>query len=404
MEDRYRQLFEVLPEALLLRNADGAIAEANAAAGDLFRCDVAELVGRRLQHLADDLDDAVVDERLAALAPGESLTISVSGRHAEGGTFPLQLVLTPTGGDTLLLARDLSESRRLEAGVIALAELARIDIPEDTAAEIGARAMNACRQLLDADRAAICAIYDSDQKVEWLASHRLEALIAASADLRPDEVPWLKRALASGRPEVIDRRAASHQRSGLSQAADALGISAFAIVPLQLDERTTGALGLVWSDEPPETTTNLDLLATIGRLVGLALSNARQRGAIGARERALDESEARYRTLFEEAPQAMVIATWDGQLLEVNRAAERLFGHTRDSLIGRGGDQLWRMTREQRAALLSELRRDRSASTTATGVRADGTLFRQLMTVSVTAFRGEERLLIEARDGGPASA
>ena len=51
----------------------------------------------------------------------------------------------------------------------------------------------------DADRAAICAIYGADQTVEWLASDGMEALIAASASLRPDQLPWLTRAIASGR-------------------------------------------------------------------------------------------------------------------------------------------------------------------------------------------------------------
>jgi PAS domain S-box-containing protein len=158
----------------------------------------------------------------------------------------------------------------------------------------------------------------------------------------------------------------------------------------------------VWADEPPELAVNAELLATVGRLVGLALGNVRLHGALVARQRALDESEARYRTLFEQAPDAMLIASWDGLILDANRSAAELFGHSRESLVGRAGDQLWRMTRDQRTALLAELRRDRRASTTAVGLRADGSRFRQLMNVTVTAFRGEERLLVQARDGGPA--
>lgn len=408
-------MFEAHPEALLIRSAEGVISEANAAAGDLFRCDVAELIGRRIDHLTSELDVDGLDERLAELEPAESLTLSTTGVRADGPTFPLQLTFTADPGaeegraadeatEIFISAHDLSDQRRREGGLSELAELARLDVDAESLTAVAGRAMHLARQLLDAERAAICAIYGPDQKVEWLASHRLEALIAASADLRPDQLPWLTRAQATGRPEVVNRRLPSHERTALSEAADALGIAAFAIVPLRVDEEAAGALGLVWGEEPPDAATNADLLSTIGRLVGLALANARLRSSLLARQRELDESEARYRALFDEAPDALMIATWDGRIVDANHAASQLFGYSRDDLLGRAGEQLWRMTREQRAALLAELRRERRASTTAVGVRADGGRFRQLTSVTVTAFRGEERLLVNARDGGPTSA
>jgi PAS domain S-box-containing protein len=406
VDDRFHRLFEAHPEALLIRAADGVIGEANAAAGDLYRCDIAELIGRRIEHLTRDFDVAGLDDRLAELAAGDALTVATTGQRADGRGFALEMVLTADpdgGGDTFIVARDLSERRRLEAGVFGLAELARIGATDEALADVAGRAMNLARRLLDADRAAVCAIYGPDQAVEWLASQGLEALIAAAADLRPAQVPWLTRALDSGQPELIDRRAPSHERTPLSEAADLLGVAAFAIVPLQLGEGVTGALGLIWSDDPPDLATNLELLGTIGRLVGLALANVRLRNSLLSRQRALDESEARYRALFEEAPEAMLIATWDGEITDANAAAAELFGQSRGRLIGKAGRQLWKMNQAQRAALLGELRSQRRASTTATGLRADGGRFRQLMTVTVTAFRGEEMLLIHARDGGPAA-
>jgi PAS domain S-box-containing protein len=408
VDERFHRLFEAHPEALLMRSTDGVIGEANAAAGDLFRCDVAELIGRRVDHLTRDLDMVALDDRLAELAAGESITVTATGRRADGRPFPLELVVTADpdgGGDVFIVARDLGERRRLEAGLFALAELARIDVGEESLSELAARAMNLARRLLDADRAAVCAIYDPDQKVEWLASHRMETLIAAAADLRPDQVPWLTRALDSGRPEVIDRRLPSHERTPLSEAADLLGVASFAIVPLPVSAQATGALGLIWSDDPPDLAGNVELLATVGRLVGLALANARLRNALVARQRALDESEVRYRALFEEAPEAMLIQSWDGQVLDANQAAATLFGRRRSWLVGRGTEQLWRASRETRAALLAQLRRRRRGSAQVRGLRADGTSFTQALAVRVISVRGEERLLVHARKvaGGDAS-
>ena len=52
---------------------------------------------------------------------------------------------------------------------------------------------------------------------------------------------------------------------------------------------------------------------------------------------ALDElrqSETKYRTLFEDARDAIYISSRDGRILEVNRAALSLFGYPRDQMIG----------------------------------------------------------------------
>jgi len=52
-------------------------------------------------------------------------------------------------------------------------------------------------------------------------------------------------------------------------------------------------------------------------------------------EEALRESEERYRELFENAKDATYVHDLNGRYISVNRAAERLAGHTRDEIIGR---------------------------------------------------------------------
>ena len=49
----------------------------------------------------------------------------------------------------------------------------------------------------------------------------------------------------------------------------------------------------------------------------------------------LRESEARYRTLFEESIEAIFMTAADGKVVDINQAAVDLFGSTRDELIGR---------------------------------------------------------------------
>ena len=52
-------------------------------------------------------------------------------------------------------------------------------------------------------------------------------------------------------------------------------------------------------------------------------------------ESALKASEARLKLMFDHAPDAYLLLTFDGKLLEANRAAERLTGLTRADMIGR---------------------------------------------------------------------
>ncbi|WP_420130279.1 PAS domain S-box protein [Longimicrobium sp.] len=58
-----------------------------------------------------------------------------------------------------------------------------------------------------------------------------------------------------------------------------------------------------------------------------------------AAERALRESEARYRKLFEESRDAIYMTTVDGRFVEVNQALVEMFGYTREELLaGTSGD------------------------------------------------------------------
>ncbi|MEX2547387.1 MAG: histidine kinase dimerization/phospho-acceptor domain-containing protein, partial [Chloroflexota bacterium] len=291
----------------------------------------------------------------------------------------------------------LNEAQLRERGLAGLAELARLDERTGSINAVAARALDQVGSMLDADRAAVCAI-EGDETIEWLAQRRLEKLIAASADLRPSELAWVRRPLETGRPEIFDRRLPDHERSVLSDAADQMGMAAFAIVPLLSGSEFNGILGLVWNDDPPELANDEELLTAIGRLVALALGNVRLRDALLARQQELDESETRYRGLFEQAPEPILICDWDGRVLDSNRAAHTLYGITARKLLSHSIESLTDLDRERRRALTSTLHRSRKAEVEARGRRPNGTTFPLVMHLAVTALRGEERLLVQIRD------
>jgi PAS domain S-box-containing protein len=70
-----------------------------------------------------------------------------------------------------------------------------------------------------------------------------------------------------------------------------------------------------------------DHLERLGPVIQRALREAGERRARREAEQALRESEARYRSFFEESRDAAFISTVDGRLLDINAAGVQLFGY-----------------------------------------------------------------------------
>ena len=401
MPERFSHLFEHLPEALLIIGRDGLIANANEAAAALYRCQRDALVGRPLVELWSAPEEEALTDVLAELTARGDMLLGGDGRRWDGQQFPQEMRLTvdpdTRGGWAFVHVRDLSQRQRLETGLAGLADLARLNEQEGSLAFVASTALRLARRMLHADRAAICS-FQGDEAIEWLASHRLEPLIEAAGNMRPSQIPWLSRALETGKPEVVDRRRPEHVRSPLSPVSDLLGVKAFAIVPLSAGGELTGVLGLVWSGDPPELAQDRELLAAIGRLIGLALANVRLRDSLLARQQALDESEERYRSLFEQAPEPILLQDRDGLVLDANRAAGTVFGRRRRELLGRSMDEIAEVSGRERSRLRAQLRRRGRGSLRGRGLRPDGSSFPFLTHIAVTTLRGERRLLAQVRD------
>jgi PAS domain S-box-containing protein len=295
-----------------------------------------------------------------------------------------------------------AERQDRERGLGRLAELARLDDQTGSIQEVSARALEIACDMFGADRAAVCAI-EGDETVEWLAQRRLEPLIAASSDLRPSQLPWMRGPLETGKPELFDRRLPEHRRSPLSGAADALGMAAFAIVPLRAGQAPSGelggVLGLCWSDDPPGLAHDDEFVTTVGRLIGLALGNIRLRDTLVARQHELDDSEARYRSLFDQAPQAILICDWDGRVLDANAAALTSFGFSRHQIARQSLETLTDLGRDELRQVMNRLERTRRDSLATSGRRTGGDTFPISIQLAVTSFRGEERVLVQLDPG-----
>ena len=111
-----------------------------------------------------------------------------------------------------------------------------------------------------------------------------------------------------------------------------------------------------------------------------------------------EASERPYQTLFMEAPEAYVVTSADGTVIDLNRHAERLYKTRRARLLGRHVTELADMDREEYARRDAAMQVDGQATFMGLGRRTDGSAFAQQITIRRVVVEGEARNLVHIRD------
>ena len=92
-------------------------------------------------------------------------------------------------------------------------------------------------------------------------------------------------------------------------------------------------------------------------------------------EKALRESEEKYRTFFENSTDAILLATPDGKIKSANQAACTTFGYSEEELIKLGRSGIMDITDSRLSAFISERALNGRARSELTLIRKDGTRF-----------------------------
>ncbi len=281
-ESRFRTLVETASDAILTVSDSGRILFANPAAERIFGYPVAAMIGQNLTMLVPDSPPL----RELAPLPSESPETDVDaprvewiGRHEGGREIPLDVSIGffPREGRNLLtvIARDATERKRSERAL------------RDSEERLRTLVNNAPIVLFALDR-------------EGVVTH-LEGSGLETAGLTSDEVV--------GRSAFELYRGSPKALQVLSRALSGEAV-----------RETFDVMGLVFD---VELAPRHDSEGAVAGAIGVATNVTRQRRA----ERAADQSEMRYRLLFEGNLAGVYRTTEDGRILDCNESFAQIFGY-----------------------------------------------------------------------------
>ena len=193
--------------------------------------------------------------------------------------------------------------------------------------EIANNALNKVLEATDAEAGWIYLIDEGSGDLVLKAYRGLASqFINDIKRVRPEESPDGQVA-QSGKPMVMETVPPELGLRLLGRE----NVGAILVVPLRTGEGTSGTLGIS-NDERDYSSEKVEFLTTLGNEIGITIHHAR----LSQREKAtalqLRLSEERYRGLFENSSEAILVCSTTGRIISINRACEQLTGHTQNDL------------------------------------------------------------------------
>lgn len=274
----------------------------------------------------------------------------------------LMQAIADQAGIAVLNARLYTESQRQARVMTALAE--------------GAAAMNASLRREDVYQRILIQTMQALQ-VETVALGMVEEdqiVFHAAAGKNDNAIRGMTLPLGMGITGTVTREGHGvvipdvSQEKNFSEAERLKGVEMRAVViaPIQTQGRVIGILEAINPLSGVFDADALLVMTGIGGLAGTSIQNAQLFERLQAAHR-------RYRELFEESIDPIIITNWDGDIIEANRQASLLSGYTREELQTMSIEQLHEVNWNKTGLEFELLRHDRMISYESTLHKSDET-------------------------------
>ena len=368
----------------------------------LSRPDAALTVDLADSPVAEDIQGALRDEGLDRIAfagmrvSGRLIGVIGLGWKSRPPTSPSGPVLLEAATlvasaleNARLLRRvehGLELERSLTARLQALVELTRLPDAADEEATIAQFLLERIVSVLGAASGSVARIVDG--RLVGLASHQTPPDFARlQASRSASEWGFLRR-FAAGETAYIQAIEAGMVSPQILAAADSVGLKAYGAFSFHDEGGLAGVLICGFEQPASELPFDDRTIEAIGRVVDISFANQRLRRVAMA-------SEERYRMVFERSPDALVVTSLEGVVLEANPAAVEMFG---GPIVGRSGPQLAEIDPSTMGGMVERIRDDTTFSWSGNGRRLDGTLFPVEAEATALWIGGELRILGLIRD------
>ncbi len=349
-----RQLADIVEssrDAIISQDLQGNVTSWNNGAELIFGYTAEEMVGTSLLRLVPDDCREEEESLLPQLLQGTSLEQHDSIRaRKDGQLFDASITFSPVRNSAAKLVgistvvRDISLQKAHEREILrisrlysALSHVNQAIIGIDNRDELFS---TVCRVLVEFGgfRMVWIGLGDHESgRVEvassWGDTHSHVEALAAIAE------PFAE-VLGKGRMEICNDIAATHEQP-LRAVAEKAGYGSAATLPLRQGIAIVGFISVYAEEAEIFQQKEISLLVEAAADISFALNKfvlaARHdeaEEAVLLGEESLRRSELRYRTLFDYAPDGIVIADAESYYVDANRSICQMLGYSRDEMIG----------------------------------------------------------------------
>ena len=361
-EEKYRTLFELSPEAIILLGLNGVVLDVNRAAAAIVAGSKEEIIGKSFLNMGffEDSEAGKYLDLFASFMSGDLLgpiEINILAGNQEKRWVEVHPAFLKKGGEILalqLIVQDITDRRNAEQSiqqrVAELEAIYQLSIELSNASlrvrEIAEIAVRQFGRVMQLDECSFSVYRSEDQTLTVIVDHWFENGILTHTSqgeiMQVDEYPLTRQVLQTLTPAIIQASDPAADPAELAYMQK-VGTATLVILPLAVKSEAIGVMELETKDERYFTNAQLNLSITLANLIAVALDNARLFEAAQQElldriqaEMALQESEEQFRSIFENAVMGIYRSMPNGSIVMANSALVHMLGFSSfDELVER---------------------------------------------------------------------